>query len=494
VGQEWWNNPQYGFGLFVPLFCLGILWKRQNELWEVPVDGGSFAFEKISKRLFLVLAILVFPIELLRQVSPSLRTLGYLIFFVCGWLTVFGLRSLGFAKIPQVVWWVLILFLTAVPWPSVIELNAGQFLMRQVATVTAEILNFFGILAIPRGNLIELKQGIVSINEACSGIRSLQSCLMMGVALSQFFKMSNKRAVALIFIAIGLAVVGNLIRTLILCYTTATAGVEGVTAVHDPAGWMILFGVTLVLYRIALSMENKQEDSGSQTVPVLMWKRLMGFRYVLLICVAMFGLAHSWFWLRTYLAHPQEEPTFVLRASNDISIVLEPVDPVTLEILKPKSGVMIKGESRRWGKFSAFTFFWAPGEDTQAGFFHRPDICMPSVGWRMVSSAKALRIPIGNRDSGWYVLEFERDGQRIVQAWGVWRDGKEEWVDLSSGWNSLIGQYRQRLNYIWQGQPNANTEIISVLMDARLADQDTLKRVIQELIALKNEKTLVPRN
>jgi exosortase len=495
VGHEWWNNPQYGFGLFVPLFCLGILWKRQHELWEVvSADGTRSTPQKLSTALFFVLAIMIFPAELLRQVSPHLRTLGYLSFLVCGGLTVFALQRLGFVKIPGVVWGVLILFLTAVPWPSVVELNLGQFLMRQVATLTADVLNFFGILAIPRGNLIELKQGVVSISEACSGIRSLQSCLMMGVALSQFLDITNKRAILLVCIAVALAVVGNLIRTLILCYVTAKEGAQGVSTIHDPAGWMILVGVTVVLYGIALAMERKSESSASEVRPQLPWHRLAGFRKVLVVCVVMFGAAHFWFWLRTYLAQPQEDPTFVLRASSDISIASHPVDAATLEVLKPKTGAMFKGESQRWGKFSAYTFFWGPGPDTQVGFFHRPDVCMPSIGWRMIPGSTVLNIPIGGRDTRWHLFEFERDGQKILQAWGVWRDGKEEWVDFSSSWRSLAGQYGQRVNYIWRGQRNANTEIISVLMDARLADQDTLKRLIQELFVLKNEKTLVPRN
>ena len=65
----------------------------------------------------------------------------------------------------------------AVPWPSAWESALVQRLMQGSAAVAVEVLNIAGIAAVRHGNLIEVATGLVGVEEACSGMRGLQTSL-----------------------------------------------------------------------------------------------------------------------------------------------------------------------------------------------------------------------------------------------------------------------------------------------------------------------------
>jgi len=65
--------------------------------------------------------------------------------------------------------------LIAVPWVSPLEEPIVQGLMRVVAAISSELVALFGIPAQLEGNLIRIPNGLVGVNEACSGVRSLQT-------------------------------------------------------------------------------------------------------------------------------------------------------------------------------------------------------------------------------------------------------------------------------------------------------------------------------
>ena len=74
-------------------------------------------------------------------------------------------------------------FLVAVPWPSFIDQAVIQALTRADATVVTELMGWLGEPAMQHGNVIEVSTGVVGIDEACSGIRSFQSSLMISLFL-----------------------------------------------------------------------------------------------------------------------------------------------------------------------------------------------------------------------------------------------------------------------------------------------------------------------
>jgi hypothetical protein len=54
-----------------------------------------------------------------------------------------------------------------------------------------EVLGWLGIPAMAHGNVIEVATGMVGIDEACSGIRSFQSSLMISLFFGEFYALSR---------------------------------------------------------------------------------------------------------------------------------------------------------------------------------------------------------------------------------------------------------------------------------------------------------------
>ena len=494
LGREWWSNPQYGYGLFVPALCLWLLWQRRAEIagaFEAGLSprqggfghaGGTLPRTHlwVGRSLLLMGALALLPIELLRQVSPHLRAIGMLGTLFCFALTWWTLRHLGLRHLPGVLAGAAFLFLTSVPWPTTLEAQVTQALMRKVAALSADFLNVAGILAIQRGNLIELNSGVVSVSEACSGVRSLQSCLMVSVALGQFFRLRWSRAGALIGLGFLLAMAGNMLRTLLLTWIAARWGPARIESFHDPAGLAILLGVTAVLYASAGRFWKLPEPAPAP-LPSIDWSRLPRARAICMVGVASILAAHLWFWSHDATWPVRTEPSLAVNTGSGLQLREIQVPQEILDVLQPHRGAYYQAYSPKWGGMGVYTFFWLAGSDQQAAFFHRPDVCMTGAGWEMIGESRQMNVAVGGRQTRWYVFTFRQDGQRVIQAWGVWRDGVEQKLDFTRGWSAMFGQHLQRWHYILEGRRKANTEIVSVILDARLADEEALKQVIPEL-------------
>src|SRR5258708_10776582 len=88
--------------------------------------------------------------------------------------------------------------LIAVPCPMGLEQSITQGLMRLTAALTVECAGWFGIPCVQHGNVIETTVGLVGIDEACSGVRSLQSALMLSLFLGEMQRFTVPRRLVLI--------------------------------------------------------------------------------------------------------------------------------------------------------------------------------------------------------------------------------------------------------------------------------------------------------
>src|SRR5947199_7877745 len=131
-------------------------------------------------------------------------------------------------------------FFVAVPWVTPIEVPIIQDLMRVVAAVAAETVTLFGIPTPLEGNLIRVSSGLVGVNEACSGVRSLQTALMIGLLFGELKRLSILRRFVLVAGAIAIALTANFCRAVFLVWIAATENISEVSRWHGIAGYTIL--------------------------------------------------------------------------------------------------------------------------------------------------------------------------------------------------------------------------------------------------------------
>ena len=115
------------------------------------------------------------------------------------------------------------------------------------ARSTVEALNLYHIPVLQHGDLIEVKTGLLGIDEACSGIRSLQATLMASIFLSELYRGSWPRCVLLVLSGVIIAFLCNVRRTFLLCWVAAKEGTGSISSWRDPAGFTILSISFLVL-------------------------------------------------------------------------------------------------------------------------------------------------------------------------------------------------------------------------------------------------------
>lgn len=285
---EWTLNPQYTYGWAVPLLCLYLLWLALTETKTTPQSHSSSTPElahneanaslrrSISVRwwygLFIVAAMLYPPTRLIQEANPEWRLVSWLLALE---VIAFTLFFLGYSISPERFGDALFpigFFLIAVPWPTLFEWPLIQNLTRANVGSVVESLAWMGIPALAQGNLIKTSGGTVGMEDACSGIRSLQASLMLALFLGALYRFDAKRRVLLCGLGIALAFAGNFLRTLTLVLVASQRGAENVGKWHDLTGYVILLLCFLGLWFTTLGLRSA--NSGRQRA----WTFLFGNR------------------------------------------------------------------------------------------------------------------------------------------------------------------------------------------------------------------------
>jgi exosortase len=416
LSSEWSLNEQYSYGWFVPFFAAYLFWLRWEEIGGQrfatanPSSGGSevrgrtssiggWGYFAVGASILALLVIL--PLRLLEIANPDWRPLG--------WLHAFAVITITFAVIYLARGWSwvrhfcfpILFILVAVPWVSPVEGPIVQGLMRIIASLAAETVSLLGVPAQVQGNLIRIASGVVGVNEACSGVRSLQTSLMIGLLFGELKRFSFWRRIFLVSGTVGIALMANLCRAVFLVWMASTRELAAVDRWHDFAG----YGIVAVVFVGALALaailnrdhkveirkekgENAEEPS-SRASPFLISN--FYFPLSLLFLLAVEVGAESW-----YQMH---ERNLVPSASWNVR---PPEKATGFRELKIEEGVrqtlrFDTGREVIWKTADAdapeisitnylFFFRWNPGSSSVVrARAHRPDICLPSAGWKQIA-------------------------------------------------------------------------------------------------------------
>ncbi len=193
LSGEWSVNEEYNFGWFVPFFALYLFWLRWEDRPQIEIRSPKSEIrnrQTIAALLAIPVLLLLLPVRLFEIANPEWRLLAWLYAFAVVKLTLLLLWSAGGrAWLRHFAFPVAFIFI-AVPWPTALEVPVIQGLMRLVAHVAAETAMLLGTPAQVEGNLIRVSNGLVGVNEACSGIRSLQTSLMIGLLFGEVKRLS----------------------------------------------------------------------------------------------------------------------------------------------------------------------------------------------------------------------------------------------------------------------------------------------------------------
>ena len=401
---EWRHNPDLSHGFFTPVLCLLLLREsgRAGPPRWLPAGRALLAGQLLAAAAVAVLFALA------GLLAASLGWDHALVDFLLGAMLatalVGGILALADERVRALPFnWISLtaagLWILAVPLPSGTYARLTVLLQGWVTTNVIGALHLLGVSAQQRGNVIELASTTVGVAEACSGIRSLLSCLYAGFFFAAWQVRSPGRRLVLIVTAPVLAVAMNLLRSLTLTLM-ANAGWSIAEFWHDATGFAILAITAVILAMMSIGLSSRPEvnaavaadaATGSRGSP-LASRATGGIKATLASGSAVGALILLFAWYA-----PNKRPA----AASGVSV--DSLLPTTAEgwQASPTSQYLYQFSSiLRTTDLAQCTYFkeidgqpcqltvyvahWNPGQaPVSLVASHTPDACWPGAGWTL---------------------------------------------------------------------------------------------------------------
>jgi exosortase len=249
VGQ-WWSDPNFSHGFFVPLFSAFVIWQERSRLASLNLKPSMWGL------FFLVFGLCVLMLgqlgaELfLSRLSLLIVLAGLLVLFL-GWSFF---RALLFP-------WAFLLLMIPVP---AIVFNQITFPLQLLASkVASTTLPWMGVPVLQEGNVIILPAMALEVAEACSGIRSLMSLATLAIIYGYLMDRRIAVRVLLALSSIPIAVAANSLRVVgtgLLVQYWDPDKAQGFF--HEFQGWLMFVAsliMLFVLHRILQALWPQKE-------------------------------------------------------------------------------------------------------------------------------------------------------------------------------------------------------------------------------------------
>jgi exosortase len=231
--RQWAADADYSHGFFVVPLAAFFAWECREALRDVPRRPHLAGFAVLALSLCLYIAGQYGSELFLTRVS-MIGVIAGMVIFIAGWV---HFRILAFP---------LGFLLLMIPLPAIV-FNQIAFPLQILASRVGEAaISLSGVPVLREGNVLLLPGRALEVAEACSGIRSLLSLVMLAIVLGYFTERRMGPRIAIAAAAVPIAVMANAARvagTGLASYWISPAAAEGFF--HSFSGWL-MFVVALV--------------------------------------------------------------------------------------------------------------------------------------------------------------------------------------------------------------------------------------------------------
>ena len=249
---EWTVNVVYAYGWAVPFLSGYLIWERSRVR---PAPGQPLP-RAVVVGIAVALLVAYLPLRIIQEANPDWVRVNWAVCIAGAALTLTAFASAGGWPYVRHFCFPILFCFTALPWPVWMGDSLIQGLQRANAGICAELLTLGGMPAIAEGNLVQIAGHWLNVEEACSGMRSLQTAFMMSLFLGEFYRLGLVRRGVLMLASFGVALLVNIGRTVTLALATSRGKGE---EWHDTVGniAMVLCLVGLWLLSDFLNRGNK---------------------------------------------------------------------------------------------------------------------------------------------------------------------------------------------------------------------------------------------
>jgi exosortase len=197
--RQWSSDDNYSHGFFVIPLAAFFAWERRETLQKIPQRPSVLGAVLVLASLLVFIAG-TFGAELFLTRVSLIGVIAGSILFIWG---RDHFRTLLFP---------VAFLLLMVPLPALI-FNQIAFPLQLVASEAGEsAIAAAGIPVLREGNMLHLPSRTLEVAEACSGIRSLVSLLMLGIVLGYFTEKGTGARVLIAIAAVPIAILANATR------------------------------------------------------------------------------------------------------------------------------------------------------------------------------------------------------------------------------------------------------------------------------------------
>jgi exosortase len=233
---QWWSDPDYSHGFFVPLFSGYILWRQRERWMRIETKPTNFGLLVMLGAIGLLL-VGSLGAELFTSRFSLVVLLAGMILFLGGWKF---LRSVSFP---------LCFLVFMIPLPQIVYNQITfplQLLASRFATIWLELAH---VPVLRDGNILQFSSYTLEVVEACSGIRSLITLISLAVIYGYLLEPRLWVRILLAVLMVPIAIVSNAIRIMgagVMAHRFGPAAAEGF--LHEFSGWVIFLVALLLLF------------------------------------------------------------------------------------------------------------------------------------------------------------------------------------------------------------------------------------------------------
>ena len=396
---EWRHNPDLSHGLFMPAVFLLLLHESRS------VGSPRFLRPGPASGTALV-ATLLLSLLALSAAGLYAAALGWSHAVVNFMLTaslalLLGAGLIGFAgttvRLVPLNWnaaVALLLWALCAPIPPGTYSRLTLALQLWVSENVLRTLHLLGIAALRHGNVIELANGSVGVEEACSGVRSLISCVFAGLFFSATLVRGAGSRALLIGLSGPLALGMNFIRSLVLTLL-ANRGVNIAGKWHDVTGFAVLALTAACLAGLALLLERREKNpvapAPGPAAPALPPAPRPAQLFTLSAGLAVAAMLVGLFVLNTRSTVRPDAPVPNLYAILPASVPGWRVDTTTdlyqfAELLQTdhlaQRTYLRRTAAGQEVQVTLYAAYWRAGQaPVSLVASHTPDACWPGAGW-----------------------------------------------------------------------------------------------------------------
>ena len=474
----WWNEASYyTHGWAVPVLSLLLLAQRNSD-WEVSNKKPISTWHILAIGFLLLL-----PSRILSEPDPFWRvplwgeTITHCL--------VTGLFIYQTCK--RICWqswaWTSLYLFTALPWPSGLESLIIHELTSLVSLLTADCLLLMGYPAEISANAILVDQQKVTINQACSGIRSFQNLISLSIFMSVYYRYRWGRMLPLIILSIVSTLIFNFFRAVTLSYIFLDFGPEVQNDWHDFIGnffvtlSMLCIGGFAWLVKPGNKNQKKVKTSNLKVVPgeANSWPFAVIFATPIMVVSLWFSLLGP------------EVPTFSWRV--DLGSNTEPIEEGIKDVLLFDYGEKLKLNTSAGNHVEVIHFGYHKNSAAESlcSRNHPPDYCMGYSGIRLVDSNSEIKY-------------YHQNEPLLFRHYSTPSKGVKKLSDLHVFWGSFtldsrIDSFEFKPATVWEkatwflsGKLSFERKVLLITMNGPKSKMDAKKELVVTLDRIVTSK------